>query len=50
LKYDLYVDAGCASDDAMGGLYMGMNWAVLSIQLPNFKCYSPLYAVSLAAG
>ena len=28
LKYDFYIDAGCANDDAIGNLYMGMNWAV----------------------
>eukprot|EP00595_Chromulina_sp_UTEXLB2642_P001383 CAMPEP_0196762962 /NCGR_PEP_ID=MMETSP1095-20130614/3124_1 /TAXON_ID=96789 ORGANISM="Chromulina nebulosa, Strain UTEXLB2642" /NCGR_SAMPLE_ID=MMETSP1095 /ASSEMBLY_ACC=CAM_ASM_000446 /LENGTH=826 /DNA_ID=CAMNT_0042115135 /DNA_START=1752 /DNA_END=4232 /DNA_ORIENTATION=+ len=36
LKYEVYVDAGVAVADTIGGVYMGMNWADNAYYFPNY--------------
>ncbi len=36
ISYQVYVDAGMAKADAIGGLYMGMNWADNAYNIPNY--------------
>ena len=36
VRYNVYVDAGIDKNDAMGGVYMGMNWADNAYYIPNY--------------
>ena len=31
LKYDFFIDSGCANDDVIANLFIGMNWAGISL-------------------
>lgn len=36
-RYQIYVDAGNDKNDALGGVYMGMNWADNAYYIPNYS-------------
>lgn len=42
LTYTMYIDAGNDKNDAIGGLYMGMNWADNAYYIPNYRATATL--------